>query len=111
MPYEVAPRGNRPPRAAPGSRLTAMGHEYWPQVTEAAVGRAAALTGKPVVVTENRIATDDDAERVEYVIDALVGVPRYLADGIDVRCYFYRSLPDNFRFDARLPAARRAPVR
>ena len=36
--------------------------------------------------------------RIEYVGRALSGVQRCLADGIDVRGYFYWSLLDNFEW-------------
>ena len=51
-----------------------------------------------MLVTENGIATDDDAERIEYVERALSGVLACLADGIDVRGYVYWSLLDNFEW-------------
>lgn len=55
-------------------------------------------SGLPVFVTENGISTDDDAERIEYVTRALLGVERCLSDGLDVRGYFYWSLLDNFEW-------------
>ena len=54
--------------------------------------------GVPLLVTENGIATDNDAERIEYVKRALSGVLACLADGIDVRGYVYWSLLDNFEW-------------
>jgi beta-glucosidase len=82
----------------PGARLTQMGFEYRPQVVEHTVRRAAAVTGLPVVVTENGIGTDDDDQRMVYVSDALRGVHRCVADGLDVRGYFLWSLLDNFEW-------------
>ncbi len=77
---------------------TQMGYEYWPQGVEHCVRRAAAVTGVPVLVTESGIATEDDAERVAYVAEALRGVRRCLDDGVDVRGYFVWSLLDNFEW-------------
>lgn len=77
---------------------TQMGYENWPQVVEYTVRRTAAFTGLPVVVTENGIGTDDDAERIVYVSEALRGVRRCLDDGVDVRGYFVWSLLDNFEW-------------
>ncbi len=54
-------------RAAEGVPVTQMGYEYWPQVVEYTVRRAAAVTGLPVLVTENGIGTDDDRQRIDYV--------------------------------------------
>jgi len=82
----------------PSVPQTQMGYEYWPQVVEYTVRRAAAYTGIPVVVTENGIATDVDAERIAFVSEALRGVRRCLDDGVDVRGYFVWSLLDNFEW-------------
>jgi beta-glucosidase len=78
--------------------LTQMGYEYWPQVVEYTVRRAAAYTGIPVLVTENGIGTEDDAERIAYVAEALRGVRRCIDDGVNVRGYFVWSLMDNFEW-------------
>jgi len=53
----------------PGTRLTQMGYEYWPQVVEYTVRRAAAYTGIPVVVTENGIATADAPNVCGWIVD------------------------------------------
>jgi len=82
----------------PGTRLTQMGYEFWPQVVEYTVRRTAAYTGLPVVVTENGLATEHDPERIEFIATALEGLHRCIADGIDVRGYFVWSLLDNFEW-------------
>jgi beta-glucosidase len=84
----------------PGVPTTAMGYEYWPQALEATIRRAWEYTGGrvPIIVTENGIGTDDDAQRIAYVRDALDGVLNCLADGVDVRGYTYWSLLDNFEW-------------
>ncbi len=90
------PTGPLPPE--PGTRLTQMGYEFRPQVVEYTVRRAASYTGLPVVVTENGIATEDDAERIEFVSSSLESAHRCLEDGVDVRGFFYWSLLDNFEW-------------
>ncbi|MCC6850140.1 MAG: family 1 glycosylhydrolase [Deltaproteobacteria bacterium] len=92
----VGPDGPR--RPAPDARLTQMGWEFYPDALEACVRRAHALTGAPIVVTENGVAVDEDRERVEYVARALRGVRACLADGIPVLGYLYWSLLDNFEW-------------
>jgi len=82
----------------PAVPTTQMGYEYWPRVVEHCARRAAAVTGLPVVVTENGIATDDDARRIAYLSEALAGVRRCLDDGVDIRGYFVWSLLDNFEW-------------
>jgi beta-glucosidase len=82
-----------------GVRTTQMGYEFWPEALEATIRRAWEMTaGVPVLVTENGIGTEEDAERIEYVSRALPGVLASLADGIDVRGYVYWSLLDNFEW-------------
>ena len=83
-----------------GVPVLPMGYEYWPRSLEACLRRAWDRTGGqvPLVVTENGIGTDDDAQRIAYVHEALTGVLRALADGIDVRGYTYWSLLDNFEW-------------
>ncbi|MFZ4585696.1 MAG: glycoside hydrolase family 1 protein [Acidimicrobiia bacterium] len=87
-----------PLMARPDTRTTLMGYEFWPQAAEATVRYAAEKARVPVIVTENGIATADDAERIEYVTAALEGVKRCIDDGIDVRGYFYWSCLDNFEW-------------
>jgi beta-glucosidase len=82
----------------PGIPLLVMGYEFWPEALEGTIRYAASRAGVPVHVTENGIGTDDDAERIAYVRRALAGVGRCLADGLDVRSYFYWSLLDNFEW-------------
>jgi beta-glucosidase len=84
--------------AEAGVPTTIMGYEFWPEALEGTVRYAAATAGVPVYVTENGLATEDDAERVEYVRRALTGVTRCLEDGVDVRGYFYWSMLDNFEW-------------
>ena len=91
------PDGMRGPE--PGVPTTQMGYEFWPEALEATIRRAWEVTQHvPLFVTENGIATTDDAERVAYVERALRGVLACLRDGIDVRGYIYWSLLDNFEW-------------
>jgi beta-glucosidase len=82
----------------PGVPTTQMGYEYWPQGVEHCARRAAAMTGLPVLLTESGIATDDDAERIAYLVEVLRGVRRALDDGVDIRGFYVWSLLDNFEW-------------
>lgn len=77
---------------------TDAGYEYRPEALEHTVRHAAAVTGKPIIVTENGIATNDDARRIAFIDTALEGLARCIADGIDVRGYVHWSLLDNFEW-------------
>jgi beta-glucosidase len=92
----VGPDGVLPPPN--GAALTAAGYEYYPEALAHTIRYAAAKTGKPVYVTENGIATDDDARRIAYIDSALAGVRACLDEGIDVRGYIHWSLLDNFEW-------------
>ncbi|MEO8603242.1 MAG: family 1 glycosylhydrolase [bacterium] len=82
----------------PGVPTLVMGYEFFPEALEATIRYAHRKAGVPIYVTENGIGTTDDAQRLEYVQRALAGVVRCLADGLDVRGYFYWSLMDNFEW-------------
>jgi beta-glucosidase len=87
------------PPQADGIRRTDMGYEYRPEAIAATLRRAAELhPGKDLIVTEHGIATDDDAERVEFFHAGLQSVADVLADGIPVRGYLAWSLLDNFEW-------------
>jgi beta-glucosidase len=83
----------------PDVPVTQMGYENWPPALAHTVRRTAAFTGLPVLVTENGIATADDAERIAFMDAALRGVGQCIRDGVDVRGYFAWSLLDNFEWN------------
>jgi beta-glucosidase len=85
-------------RPAAAAELTQMGYEFYPEALEATIREAVAVSGCPVIVTENGIGTEDDTRRVAYIERALQGVTRCLTDGLDVRGYFYWSAFDNFEW-------------
>lgn len=81
-----------------GASTTATGEEIYPEGLEATIRQAAEIARVPVLVTENGLATDDDAQRVDYIRRALRGVQRCLNDGIDVRGWICWSAFDNFEW-------------
>jgi beta-glucosidase len=82
----------------PSVPVTQMGDERWPQAVAHTVRRAAAVSGRPVVVTENGIATADDTERISFLAEAIQSAHACLQEGIDLRGYFVWSLLDNFEW-------------
>ena len=54
--------------------------------------------GKPVYITENGIATSDDAWRERYLVEVLGNVLDAIGDGVDVRGYFHWTNLDNFEW-------------
>ncbi|GAA3194160.1 glycoside hydrolase family 1 protein [Actinocorallia longicatena] len=79
------------------AELTQLGYEFYPRALENVLRRAAEA-GLPMIVTENGIATGDDLRRVAFIREALEGVARCTADGVDVRGYCYWSALDNFEW-------------
>ncbi|NUT38730.1 MAG: family 1 glycosylhydrolase [Thermoactinospora sp.] len=98
----VGPGGALP--VADDCRKTLMGWEYYPDALGNAVRYTAAKApGVPILVTENGIATADDAERVEYTGQALDGLRAAMAGGADVRGYLHWSLLDNYEWGSYRP--------
>jgi beta-glucosidase len=78
---------------------TQLGQEVYPKALGNTIRRAWQSTrGKPILVTENGIATADDAKRIRFIRDSLAEVTDCLDAGIDVRSYLYWSLLDNFEW-------------
>ena len=94
----VGAQGPLPPPE--GAEKTGAGYEFYPQAVGNTVRFAAEKIGKPIYVTENGIATDDDTRRVAYIDGALAALQKAKADGVDVRGYFHWSLLDNFEWTA-----------
>ena len=91
----VGPQGPLP--HPDGAELTQMGFEFYPQALENVLRRAADI-GLPLIVTENGVATADDGRRTAFIREAVEGVERCLADGLDVRGYYYWSALDNYEW-------------
>lgn len=53
---------------------------------------------KPIVITENGIATGKDIKRVRYLFNHALEVKEALQDGVDVRGYFVWTLVDNYEW-------------
>ena len=92
----IGPEGKVPPPE--GTPLTQVGWEVYPEALGHTVRLAADHARVPILVTENGMATDDDAARIAYTEAALQGLAGCLDDGIDVRGYLHWTLLDNFEW-------------
>ncbi len=79
---------------------TAAGYEFYPQALANTIRWAHGAIAKPIYVTENGIATDDDTRRIAFIDQALAGLRACLDEGIPVHSYLYWSLLDNFEWTA-----------
>jgi beta-glucosidase len=62
------------------------------------VRQAHAATGKPVLVTENGIDTNDDAKRIRYTLGTLHELGQAVAEGVPLLGYMHWSLLDNYEW-------------
>ncbi|MFC8097783.1 glycoside hydrolase family 1 protein [Streptomyces sp. NPDC057363] len=94
----VDEKGIVPAPESPDNTLT--GWAYRPDALGIALRQAWADTGGrvPLLVTENGIATADDARRIAYTGEALRHLHAAVADGVDVRGYLHWSALDNFEW-------------
>ena len=93
----VGPEGIRPPADDVENTLT--GWEFYPPAAGIGVRAAWELSGNvPVMVTENGIATQDDARRIDYTRGALEGLLDCIDDGITLLGYQHWSALDNYEW-------------
>jgi beta-glucosidase len=94
----VGPDGQLP--VPEGAATMQTGWEVYPEALGHTVRLAAEHARVPVLVTENGMATDDDAARIAYTRSALDGLAHCISDGVDVRGYIHWTLIDNFEWNA-----------
>ncbi|MBB6091215.1 beta-glucosidase [Povalibacter uvarum] len=85
-----------PPPA--GVELTQMGYPFAPESLEGVIRAVARLSKRPIYVTENGVATEDDSRRIAFIDRAVAGVAACVDDGIDIRGYIHWSLLDNWEW-------------
>jgi len=83
---------------APPEKLTDMNWEIYPEGLYRALKLVREYTSKPIYVTENGLADDSDTKRAKFIEDHLLVLNKAIADGINVKGYFYWSLMDNFEW-------------
>lgn len=81
-----------------GAELTQMNYEFYPEALEHVLRKVAKDFHGDLYVTENGIATADDARRVAFIDTALKGIVSCINDGLPVKSYFHWSLLDNFEW-------------
>jgi beta-glucosidase len=94
----MGPAGRIP--LAEGVPTMQTGWEVYPAALGHTVRLAAQHARVPVLVTENGMATDDDAARIAYTQAALEGLAEAIRDGVDVRGYLHWTFLDNFEWQS-----------
>ncbi|MFF8015338.1 family 1 glycosylhydrolase [Streptomyces sp. NPDC007929] len=85
--------------AADGIRRTQMGYQWAPEAVAWTIRRVAHLfPGKEIVITEHGVATEDDADRIDYIRAGLRVVHQLIDDGLPITGYVHWSLLDNFEW-------------
>ncbi len=77
--------------------VSEFGWEIYPEGIYHLLKRVARY-GKPIYITENGLADSRDSERAQFIREHLRSLARAMAEGADVRGYFYWSLLDNFEW-------------
>ena len=80
-----------------GRGLTDMGWEIYPEGFDRALKRAEAA-GRPLLVTENGIATRDDARRRAFLTEHVLVLAHRVGAGSPIQGYLHWSLLDNFEW-------------
>lgn len=85
---------------ANGASVTQMGYEDYPAAIGNVLRKVAQSFPGELLVTENGIATDDDARRCQFIREAFAGVLAAKENGVPVTGYLHWSLLDNFEWQA-----------
>ena len=92
----TGPEGPLPPPE--GSPRNWSGAEVYAPSLGNAVRYVHGATGRPIIVTEHGVGTEDDALRAAFIPEALAGLAAAMAEGIPVGGYLHWSLLDNFEW-------------
>lgn len=80
-----------------GSECSTMGWQVYPEGLYQCLVRLKGY-GVPIYITENGIGTDDDEQRISYLVRHLFQVDRAIKEGVDVRSYLHWCQQDNFEW-------------
>jgi len=81
-----------------GDNYSLLGWVIQPQSLNKQIKAVAKRYKKPIVISENGIATVKDIKRVRYLFNHMLEVKEAMAEGIDVRGYFVWTLVDNYEW-------------
>ena len=82
------------------ARVGPMGYAPWSEGLAIVLHRLhEELPGRPLLICEHGVGTDDDEWRCDVLRESLTLVERAIADGIDVRGFFHWTGVDNYEWD------------
>ena len=81
-----------------GPCYSSMGWRINPKALYKDIQLIANRYGKPIIITENGIATNCDAKRIQYICNHVAMVKLARRNGYDVRGYYVWSLADNYEW-------------
>jgi beta-glucosidase len=90
------PHGQLP--AEPGAVVNGMGTPVDPDSLRGAVEYAYSVSGRPILVSEHGVSTEDDSVRAAFIEPSLAGVRQAMDAGIPVIGYCHWTLMDNFEW-------------
>lgn len=85
-------------QAPEGNERTQMGYEFYPESIGNVTKKVYQALGKPILITENGVATENDERRVEFIQRAMSSIKNCVDAEIPVLGYMYWSLLDNFEW-------------
>jgi beta-glucosidase len=84
----------------PGARTGPLGYAPWSEGIALVLRRLHdELPGRPLLVCEHGVGTDDDEWRVDVLQESLEYLSDAIADGVDVRGFFHWTGVDNYEWD------------
>lgn len=86
--------------APAGTPRNFRGAEVYAPSLAGAARYAHAATGKPVLITEHGVGTEDDAVRVNLIREGLRELRKAMAEGLPVQGYIHWTLMDNYEWGA-----------
>ena len=81
-----------------GPKYTSLGWRIDPQALYKQIEKVGNRYGKPMMITENGIATEDDAQKIKYLREHIGAIYTAKKAGYDVRGYFVWTLVDNYEW-------------
>jgi len=83
---------------APPERMTDVDWEIYPEGLYRVLKMVRGYTAKPIYITENGLADDSDTKRARFIEEHLLVLNQAVAEGMNIKGYFYWSLLDNFEW-------------